>query len=235
MTASRLALNTFSSLSLTHTHAHTHLIFIMQTYNRHTQHNNCLLTDSWLLSFASYTVSLTTVSGLEGYSEGKVTPVRNSGSLFACQREGHRTQKQREILYVCSGVCMWQCVTSCTFVRQHTSVEKSRKPNGEKEGRGRGVGKWANSWAQSVFILPPAFLPTLASPAASPGYKDGEDRALPGGSIWSSGITTFFQMKLQARSNTCWQVCWRSGRVTMGLNQCSQQPLSGLQTNKRAA
>lgn len=103
-----LALNTFSSLSLAHTHTH----WIKHKTDIH-RHNNCLLTDSWFLSFASYTVSLTSVSGLAGYSEGKVTPVRNSGSLFACHGEGHRTEKQGEILsvYLCH---VWHCVTLCT-------------------------------------------------------------------------------------------------------------------------
>lgn len=97
------------------------------------RNNYCLLTDSWLLSFASYTVSLTSVSGLAGYSEGKVTPVRNSGSLFACQREGRHRNRVRLSMRVC--VCACDSVYLYAHLYCNTHVHKNQEAKGRKRGR----------------------------------------------------------------------------------------------------
>ncbi len=108
-------------------------------------------------------------------------------------------------------------------------------PKGEKE---RGSLGWVNeptagfSLSSSSSSVSPH---SSASPAASPGHKKGVDRALPGGSTWSPGVTTVSQLSLQARRNNYWQVSWHSGRVAMGLNPCSQQSALSLQTHQRAA
>lgn len=139
-------------------------------------HKSFVLTGSWFLSFTSNTVILTSVSKPAGYSEGKVTPVRNRGSLLACQKR-HVNCK----IHTCV------CVFRHTFVQQHTLTERRAK---ELEDKWRKEVKEPTAGLSLFSPSPPACLPAPPPPppfpAASPGCKVA-DRALPSGSTWSCG------------------------------------------------
>lgn len=110
----------------------------------------------------------------------------------------------------------------------NTDVKKQEAEEGEKRKRTFFFFCWVNEPAAELSL--PSSSSWHFSPFLSPllGTK-AEDRALPSGSTWRCGINTVCQLRLQIRSNKCWQVSWCSGKQAIGLKQ-TQQTVLGFQT-----